>query len=97
MDFTEEVDSCSGKSVSKGGLYPPRVGLAASSEARAVIETQGGLKTARGYTFVWARNNFQGEDPFLMQDGTFFQFSRNFYRKWMFQMASEAKKRPEKH
>ena len=42
MDFTEEVDSCSGKSVSKGGLYPPRVGLAASSEARAVIETQGG-------------------------------------------------------
>ena len=40
MDFTEEVDSCSGKSVSKGGLYPPRVGLAASSEARAVIETQ---------------------------------------------------------
>ena len=42
LDFTEEVDSCSGKSVSKGGLYPPRVGLAASSEARAVIETQGG-------------------------------------------------------
>ena len=42
MDFTEEVDSCSGKSVSKGGLYPPRVGFAASSEARAVIETQGG-------------------------------------------------------
>ena len=41
MDFTEEVDSYSGKSVSKGGLYPPRVGLAASSEARAVIETQG--------------------------------------------------------
>ena len=41
-DFTEEVDSCSGKSVSKGGLYPPRVGLAASSEARAVIKTQGG-------------------------------------------------------
>ena len=27
-----------------------------------------------------------------MQDGTFFQFSRNFYRKLMFQMASEAKK-----
>ena len=44
MDFTEEVDSCSGKSVSKGGLYPPRVGLAASSEARAVIETQGGYR-----------------------------------------------------
>ena len=43
MDFTEEVDSCSGKSVSKGGLYPPRVGLAASSEARAVIETHGTL------------------------------------------------------
>ena len=41
-DFTEEVFFCSGKSVSKGGLYPPRVGLAASSEARAVIETQGG-------------------------------------------------------
>ena len=40
MDLTEEVDSCSGKSVSKGGLYPPRVGFAASSEARAVIETQ---------------------------------------------------------
>ena len=44
MDFTEEVDSCSGKSVSKGGLYTPRVGLAASSEARAVIETQGGSR-----------------------------------------------------
>ena len=42
MDFTEEVDSCSGKSVSKGGLYPPRVGLYIPSEARAVIETQGG-------------------------------------------------------
>ena len=41
LDFTEEVDSCSGKSVSKGGLSPPRVGFAASSEARAVIETQG--------------------------------------------------------
>ena len=27
-----------------------------------------------------------------MQDGTFFQFSRNFYRKLMFQIASEAKK-----
>ena len=43
-DFTEEVFFCSGKSVSKGGLYPPRVGLAASSEARAVIETQGGYR-----------------------------------------------------
>ena len=42
LDFTEEVDSCSGKSVSKGGLYPPRVGLYIPSEARAVIETQGG-------------------------------------------------------
>ena len=42
MDFTQEVDCCSGKSVSEGGLYPPRVSLAASSEARAVIETQGG-------------------------------------------------------
>ena len=40
MDFTEEVDSYSGKSIFEGGLYPPRVGLAASSEARAVIETQ---------------------------------------------------------
>ena len=86
-----------GKVFPRAVFNPPRVGFAASSEARAVIETQGGLKTARGYTFVWARNNFQGEDPFLMQDGTFFQFSRNFYRKWMFQMASEAKKRPKKH
>ena len=41
-----------GKVFPRAVFNPPRVGLAASSEARAVIETQGGLKTARGYTFV---------------------------------------------
>ena len=41
-----------GKVFPRAVFNPPRVGFAASSEARAVIETQGGLKTARGYTFV---------------------------------------------
>ena len=50
-----------GKVFPRAVFNPPRVGLYIPSEARAVIETQGGLKTARGYTFVWARNNFQGE------------------------------------
>ena len=39
-DVTVEVFSSSGRSVSEGGLYSPRVGLNIASEARAVIETQ---------------------------------------------------------
>ena len=50
-----------GKVFPRAVFNPPRVGLYIPSEARAVIETQGGLKTARGYTFVWPRSNFQGE------------------------------------
>ena len=53
LDFTEEVDSCSGKSVSKGGIYPPRVGLYIPSEARAVIETQQYVLGMKG-TFVFS-------------------------------------------
>ena len=41
-----------GKVFPRAVFNPPRVGLYIPSEARAVIETQGGLKTARGYTFV---------------------------------------------
>ena len=44
MDLTSEVDSCSDKSVSSGGLYPPWVSITALASLEAARPTLGGYR-----------------------------------------------------
>ena len=44
MDLTSEVDSCSDKSVSSGGLYPPWVSITALASLEAARPTLGGSR-----------------------------------------------------
>ena len=44
MDLTSEVVSCSDKSVSSGGLYPPWVSITALASLEAARPTLGGYR-----------------------------------------------------
>ena len=72
MKNPEDLFSTSGRSVSKGGDLLPRVGFTASSEARAVIETQGSKIPPEDTLLSEMEQKYKGLFSFLMLDGTSF-------------------------